>query len=129
MMNTKLFSILLAGLVAAVAAAVADPLTPVPEKIPFAVADRQDFQIPDRVHQTGWGGLRSTASITNRLEKVNLDRLIDGFRNRPGKQAWDGEHVGKWLHAGTLDGHAEWRKFRAMLPRTDPDSGSPTFWW
>ena len=29
-----------------------------------------------------------------------------------------------------LDGHAEWRKFKyPMLPRTDPASGSPTFWW
>ena len=29
-----------------------------------------------------------------------------------------------------LDGHAEWRKFNhPMLPRTDPSSGSPTFWW
>jgi prepilin-type N-terminal cleavage/methylation domain-containing protein/prepilin-type processing-associated H-X9-DG protein len=27
-----------------------------------------------------------------------------------------------------LDGHAEWRKFRSMLPRTD-SGGSPTFWW
>ncbi len=29
-----------------------------------------------------------------------------------------------------LDGHVEWRKFKfPMLPRTDPGSGSPTFWW
>jgi prepilin-type N-terminal cleavage/methylation domain-containing protein/prepilin-type processing-associated H-X9-DG protein len=29
-----------------------------------------------------------------------------------------------------LDGHAEWRKFKfPMQPRTDPASGSPTFWW
>jgi prepilin-type N-terminal cleavage/methylation domain-containing protein/prepilin-type processing-associated H-X9-DG protein len=27
-----------------------------------------------------------------------------------------------------LDGHAEWRKFGLMLPRTD-NGGSPTFWW
>jgi len=30
---------------------------------------------------------------------------------------------------GMLDGHAEWRKFKSMFPRTDPSSGSPTFWW
>jgi len=31
---------------------------------------------------------------------------------------------------GMLDGHVEWRKFKyPMLPRTDPASGSPTFWW
>jgi DUF1680 family protein len=28
--------------------------------------------------------------------------LLAGFRNRPGKQAWIGEHVGKFLHAATL---------------------------
>ncbi len=28
-----------------------------------------------------------------------------------------------------LDGHAEWRKLRAMLPRTYPTSSSPAFWW
>ena len=99
-MNARIFSILMA---ATVASALAQPINPVPEKVRGVVKDRQDFQIPDRVHQTGWEGLRSAASITNRLEKVNLDRLIDGFRHRPGKQAWDGEHVGKWLHAGTLE--------------------------
>jgi prepilin-type N-terminal cleavage/methylation domain-containing protein len=29
---------------------------------------------------------------------------------------------------GMLDGHAEWRKFQFMFPRTDT-GGSPTFWW
>jgi prepilin-type N-terminal cleavage/methylation domain-containing protein/prepilin-type processing-associated H-X9-DG protein len=28
-----------------------------------------------------------------------------------------------------LDGHAEWRKFSAMLPRAAAGSGAPTFWW
>ena len=28
--------------------------------------------------------------------------LIDGFENRPGDHPWQGEHLGKWLHAGTL---------------------------
>jgi prepilin-type N-terminal cleavage/methylation domain-containing protein/prepilin-type processing-associated H-X9-DG protein len=29
-----------------------------------------------------------------------------------------------------LDGHVEWKKFKSgMQPRTDPASGSPTFWW
>jgi uncharacterized protein len=28
--------------------------------------------------------------------------LIDGFENRPGTHAWQGEHLGKWLHAATL---------------------------
>ena len=28
-----------------------------------------------------------------------------------------------------LDGHAEWRKFQLMLPRTTTGGGSPEFWW
>jgi prepilin-type N-terminal cleavage/methylation domain-containing protein/prepilin-type processing-associated H-X9-DG protein len=32
-------------------------------------------------------------------------------------------------NVGMLDGHVTWRKFREMIPRTDPGSGSPVFWW
>ena len=28
--------------------------------------------------------------------------LIDGFESRPGTHPWQGEHLGKWLHAATL---------------------------
>ena len=28
--------------------------------------------------------------------------LIEGFENRPGTHPWQGEHLGKWLHAATL---------------------------
>lgn len=99
--NAKTFSSLLVAVIAVASARAM--ITPVPETISSAVEDRQDFQIPDSVHLAGWKGIRSAASITNRLEKVDLDRLVDGFRHRPGKQAWDGEHVGKWLHAATLE--------------------------
>jgi DUF1680 family protein len=30
------------------------------------------------------------------------DYIIDGFENRPGMHPWQGEHLGKWLHAATL---------------------------
>ncbi len=77
-------------------------ITPLPEKVPCAVPDKQDFQIPDRVQLTGWLGTRLTANEANRLVKVDTDRLLEGYRKRPGRQSWDGEHVGKWLHAATL---------------------------
>jgi hypothetical protein len=32
----------------------------------------------------------------------NSDYIIDGFENRPGMHPWQGEHLGKWLHAATL---------------------------
>ena len=80
----------------------AAPIAPVPEKVAPAVPDRQDFQVPDRVQLTGWLGQRIRANEANRLVKLDAARLLEGYRKRPGRQSWDGEHVGKWLHAATL---------------------------
>ena len=76
--------------------------TPEPDAVACAVTDRQDFQVPDRVRLTGWAGLRLQANEMNRLVKLDPARLLEGYRKRPGRQSWDGEHVGKWLHAATL---------------------------
>lgn len=78
------------------------PAAPVPEAIPCAIADRQSFQPPHQVQFRGWLGSRIDANGSNRLLKVDTDRLLEGYRKRPGRQSWDGEHVGKWLHAATL---------------------------
>ncbi len=77
-------------------------IVPVPEKVVCAVGDRQEFQHPDRVQLTGWLGTRIAANEANRLARIDTDRLLEGYRKRPGRQTWDGEHVGKWLHAATL---------------------------
>jgi DUF1680 family protein len=73
-----------------------------PEKISPAISDKQDFQTPDRVQLGGWIGTRVAANEGNRLVKLDPARLLEGYRHRPGRQTWDGEHVGKWLHAATL---------------------------
>ncbi len=40
---------------------------------------------------------------THRLWRVGRDPfLLDGFKSPPGKHPWQGEHVGKWMHAATL---------------------------
>ncbi|MEI8038898.1 MAG: beta-L-arabinofuranosidase domain-containing protein [Verrucomicrobiota bacterium] len=75
---------------------------PLPWPVPAAVADAQDCQVPDRVQPAGWIGSRVTANAANRLVKIDPARLLEGYRKRPGRQTWDGEHVGKWLHAATL---------------------------
>ena len=77
-------------------------ISPLPDKVTPVVPDRQDFQTPDRVHLTGWVGMRIEANEANRLVKLDPARLLEGYRKRPGRQSWDGEHVGKWLHAATL---------------------------
>jgi uncharacterized protein len=73
-----------------------------PEAVPGVVQDHQDFQTPDRVRLSGWLGTRIDGNEANRLARIDLARLLEGYRNRPGRQAWDGEHIGKWLHAATL---------------------------
>jgi DUF1680 family protein len=77
-------------------------LSLVPDKITPVVPDKEDFQLPDRVHLTEWIGSRVDANEANRLSKLDSSRLLEGYRKRPGRQSWDGEHVGKWLHAATL---------------------------
>jgi len=77
-------------------------ISPVPEKVIPAILDRQDFQVPDRVQMSGWVGRRIQGNEANRLVKLDATRLLEGYRKRPGRQSWDGEHVGKWLHAATL---------------------------
>ncbi len=77
-------------------------ITPVPEKIACVIPDQQEFQIPDRVQLSGWLGARIAANEANRLAKIDTSRLLEGYRQRPGRQTWDGEHIGKWLHAATL---------------------------
>ena len=58
--------------------------------------------MPDRVKLAGWIGARIQANEANRLLPLDAERLLEGYRQRPGRQIWDGEHVGKWLHAATL---------------------------
>jgi DUF1680 family protein len=75
---------------------------PLPFKVPPAEEDKQAFQPPDRVQLGGWIGSRFSGNEVNRLAKMDTDRLLEGFRKRPGRQDWDGEYVGKWLDAATL---------------------------
>jgi uncharacterized protein len=77
-------------------------IAPILDVVKPIVSDRQRFQVPDRVHLTGWLGSRIDANTQNRLEKIDIARLLEGYRKRPGRQSWDGEHIGKWLHAATL---------------------------
>jgi hypothetical protein len=96
-MKTKIQALILLFL-----AAQAQAISIVAEKVVPVIADKQDFQSPDGVHLTGWIGSRVDANEANRLVKLDASRLLEGYRKRPGRQAWDGEHVGKWLHAATL---------------------------
>jgi DUF1680 family protein len=103
MRNPLINQLIMTGMcAAAVITPLAAPATPVPDKVPGAIADKQAFQQPDCVHLTGWIGSRIEANEKNRLAQMDPNRLLVSYRKRPGGQEWDGEHVGKWLHAATL---------------------------
>ncbi len=46
-------------------------------------------------------GDRMTINEQKRLLNVDEVGILEGFQHRPGKQAWIGEHVGKFLHAAS----------------------------
>ncbi len=98
-MRTLLLTPMLAAIAITSSAA---EISLLPEKVSCAVADRQDAQVPNRVHLTGMVGTRIERNASNRLLAIDPNRLLEGYRKRPGRQTWDGEHVGKWLHAATL---------------------------
>jgi len=58
---------------------------------------------PSQVSLTGgiWGR-RTRDSIEKWVMRVSNDLLLNGFRNRPGIQAWIGEHAGKFLDGALL---------------------------
>ncbi len=81
----------------------------------------EDAVLPAKVSEVTLGGLlgqRYAASEHARLPSVDEDELLAGFRHHPGRQAWIGEHVGKWLHAASLtyESHHD-RALRAKLDR------------
>ncbi|MBC8041079.1 MAG: glycoside hydrolase family 127 protein, partial [Opitutaceae bacterium] len=78
----------------------------VPEKIPGVIPDIQALQNADAVHLKGWLGQRIDGNERVRLLGIDIDqRLLDVYRHQTDYQNannWNGEHVGKWLHAATL---------------------------
>jgi DUF1680 family protein len=74
-----------------------DGVAPVAPKVPNAI----HFAAPERV--AGLLGERLDLWRRVRLWRVANDPfLLEGFEHRPGKHPWQGEHVGKWLHAASL---------------------------
>jgi DUF1680 family protein len=99
--KTAKFAVMLAVLIIVRAVLGAGPVL-VPDKVPCVISDKQDAQPPNHIHLNGWLGERIAVNESNRLVKLDPNRLLEGYRKRPGRQSWDGEHVGKWLHAATL---------------------------
>ena len=59
----------------------ATAISPLPDQVDPVIADRQDAQVPDRVHLTGWVGTRMAVNESNRLAKLDVDRLWKAIAN------------------------------------------------
>src|SRR5215470_17635216 len=82
------------------------------------IADRFSPVDPGAVQIHGFLGERCKKNERAWLLTKNEEDLIAGFQNRPGKQAWVGEHAGKWLHAATLAwAYTKSEALRAKLDR------------
>jgi len=61
------------------------------------------WQSLQTIAEEGLLGKRVDLWRNNRLWYIaESGYLIDGFENRPGTHPWQGEHLGKWLHAATI---------------------------
>ncbi|MHB9009234.1 MAG: glycoside hydrolase family 127 protein [Limisphaerales bacterium] len=77
-------------------------LEPLPFKVPAAMPDLAAPLSPAAVYVGGFLGGRIEANTRNRLARIDVEPLLAGFRQKPGVHPWIGEHLGKWMHAGTL---------------------------
>jgi uncharacterized protein len=80
----------------------AGSIEPQPFKAPALLPDQAQVLSPADVQLGGWLGKRVAVNTKNRLEKVDLEPLLAGYRHKPGIHPWIGEHIGKWMHAATL---------------------------
>ncbi len=99
----QLLSTACIGMLAAVGAAQQNPVGLVAR----GTAQVQDVftpLLPEEVSlQGGFLGQRIDANAQNRMLKVDENDLLDAFERREVlHQDWQGEHVGKYLHAATL---------------------------
>ena len=46
---------------------------------------------------------RMKINLEKRLLQINLESILTPYTHRPGVQEWTGEHVGKFLHASSLE--------------------------
>lgn len=57
---------------------------------------------------------KTHVNLEKRLLSIDLESILEPYKNRPGAQQWIGEHIGKFLHAAVLEyqhsGHQELKK-------------------
>ena len=81
--------------------------------------------------------LLADATISDPYQNSNLNVFRSTYNYTYIQGGYAKAHVSPHLNGkmpaggnlGMLDGHIEWRTFDSMQSRTDPNSGTPTFWW
>ncbi|MHC4289203.1 MAG: glycoside hydrolase family 127 protein [Planctomycetota bacterium] len=71
-----------------------------------AVEDKVEFafepaDLEKTTYEDGWINDRMQINIDKRLVTLDLDLILEPFKQRPGVQWWVGEHIGKFLHAAS----------------------------
>ncbi len=70
-----------------------------------ATSFNDKFELSENTFLAAGGYLEEKTSINleKRLLTIDLESILEPYRNRPGAQQWIGEHVGKFLHAAVLE--------------------------
>ncbi|MFT3901898.1 MAG: glycoside hydrolase family 127 protein [Niabella sp.] len=68
-------------------------------KVAYQVPSAYPLSFAEKNMLKGYLGERYTRNLEARLLKIDEEGILEGFYNRPGKQRWVGEHVGKYLEA------------------------------
>ena len=67
------------------------------------IPDRLSPVQPGQLHLDGWLGSRIDANRVHWLMTADLDARIRPFSNHNERGGWSGEHIGKWLHAASIN--------------------------
>ena len=69
--------------------------------VKYSVPDKMSPFAFENVNMEGYLQEWMMLNLSNRLLEVDETELLRCFYNRPGKQQWIGEHIGKFLHAAS----------------------------
>ena len=93
----------LSALAAAPVPAPVDARAALPLRVAPRLSNAAELLAPSALQLGGWLGERVAINASRRLLHVDTVPLLAGFQHKPGSHPWIGEHVGKWMHAATLN--------------------------
>lgn len=113
----KIITILICNLLFLNSTLMSQPIYQIKNKVSdsFITADYKNIS-------EGYFAKRMKINLEKRLLQINLESILVPYTNRPGLQEWTGEHVGKFLHAASMEyqnsGNIELRKRMDFVAKT-----------